>query len=967
MGNNQGRRVTYRDVIAGGSPLGGDDIQDGEITTEAYFDAPTPENTSDDPTASPDDQTPDDVTIGPVRDAETGEIIHPASKTGSGEGQGLGADNFEDAPETIQDQRTNKENIVEQQQYLRNQEKTVDRDSTNQNTTSLTSTNAVLQNFQRTTQNRSDVIEIPNNPEKVDAAQGFVRQNPLVGQFNTPPNTQQALQTREANLETKQNIKENIDAVKSADPGTTFLIDGEEKSRAKVLTDLQQEEQQVEKTMAANENTFSRAQNPLTLSPDAQEDVRNLIETDGRTTQTVEEEARNINLDNLKANADIPFTGDIGEFQLSGLPARAAASFDTFTSDQGFEQLSTIAPFVEKEGAQVIKENIVESRRDRTQDAGFDPVDEGLETLSSPIGLTAGAGAAGGGFKLGTSALAARGGRAATAAKGLEVGAAGAGAAYTGLELEESKQKFQEGDDLGATENILRLGSETVGFAGGTRAASKALKPKIDGPVRITELSNVKQTGQNEFVGSGEFRGETNIRQGRLAEFLGIGESGKANLKGRFNVRGGEGTSEARGSLEVELPSGRTRTRDFESLSIDKSETETPSRQEVTLSSDLFRTFNEGPLFRSTSTRSGRTKSIKEEETPLSETVAQQGNLIVRNKDVDGRIIERASFSRGEDGQEIFGDSKIIVTRETSGQGSAGSGSGSGQTFEGGSGRVVGSNSQAEIISSDLAGKEFVDLAARPPRPGGSRTALGLGSGGSGAQGSQAGLQENLNQEFEGQQDVDLEQAQEADSLQIQRPQTTQEVVDSFAPSGQAQEFQDVGGPSLEETQRDPVQEVNPFEPDLDEGVDQRTDPIQEQKPGQDVVPKEVQDQAPVEELRPVEEVAPVQEEKILQDQELLTEQIQKTAQVRAEPLGAKPSRIGPRAGIPFLTANLPEPSQENSREITFFEDTETEEQPKAAPSVDAILFGETTEDLEDETVFTGFETRPVPDDFDLI
>jgi len=37
----------------------------------------------------------DNITIGPVRDAETGEIETPASETGSGDGQGLGEENFD--------------------------------------------------------------------------------------------------------------------------------------------------------------------------------------------------------------------------------------------------------------------------------------------------------------------------------------------------------------------------------------------------------------------------------------------------------------------------------------------------------------------------------------------------------------------------------------------------------------------------------------------------------------------------------------------------------------------------------------------------------------------------------------------------------------------------------------------------------------------------------------------------------
>lgn len=49
------------------------------------------------------------------------------------------------------------------------------------------------------------------------------------------------------------------------------------------------------------------------------------------------------------------------------------------------------------------------------------------------------------------------------------------------------------------------------------------------------------------------------------------------------------------------------------------------------------------------------------------------------------------------------------------------------------------------------------------------------------------------------------------------------------------------------------------------------------------------------------------------------------------------------------------------------FEDPGSQSTPEAAPSVDAILFDETTnEEIEDDTIFTGFETRKVQENNDL-
>lgn len=68
-------------------------------------------------------------------------------------------------------------------------------------------------------------------------------------------------------------------------------------------------------------------------------------------------------------------------------------------------------------------------------------------------------------------------------------------------------------------------------------------------------------------------------------------------------------------------------------------------------------------------------------------------------------------------------------------------------------------------------------------------------------------------------------------------------------------------------------------------------------------------------------------------------------------------------------TTPTPGPSQEQETNdnILGFTDSSAAEESSAAPSVDAILFGDTTdEEVEDDTVFSGFETREVTEDFDL-
>lgn len=139
-------------------------------------------------------------------------------------------------------------------------------------------------------------------------------------------------------------------------------------------------------------------------------------------------------------------------------------------------------------------------------------------------------------------------------------------------------------------------------------------------------------------------------------------------------------------------------------------------------------------------------------------------------------------------------------------------------------------------------------------------------------------------------------------------------------------------------------------EPGLDEGVDT----VQDQEPGFDQQPEE---QPPIQEP-PIEE--PVIEQETTP--ETIPEVFQQPEiKVRPEPEVVSEPRLEPDA-----TPDLGDDS-ERSDNILGFTDPGADQSLEAAPSVDAILFGETTdENIEDETVFTGFETREVSEDFNL-
>jgi hypothetical protein len=61
------------------------------------------------------------------------------------------------------------------------------------------------------------------------------------------------------------------------------------------------------------------------------------------------------------------------------------------------------------------------------------------------------------------------------------------------------------------------------------------------------------------------------------------------------------------------------------------------------------------------------------------------------------------------------------------------------------------------------------------------------------------------------------------------------------------------------------------------------------------------------------------------------------------------------------------EEDENPNQDVLQVSDPGAEEDPSAAPSVDAILFGDTSEEeINDEEVFSGFETREVEETFDF-
>jgi hypothetical protein len=154
--------------------------------------------------------------------------------------------------------------------------------------------------------------KLPKEKEKVEKAQEVRQQNPITTAIRDAanPGTEQALEAREQNLEARNQVEESIEEVKNAPKNAQIQIEeGEQVSREEAISKLESKKQEVQQTLERNEDAFQRSQNPNRYGPNNRkirpsdemvQDVNNLLATDGRTTKSVEEEARSKNLDNLK-------------------------------------------------------------------------------------------------------------------------------------------------------------------------------------------------------------------------------------------------------------------------------------------------------------------------------------------------------------------------------------------------------------------------------------------------------------------------------------------------------------------------------------------------------------------------------------------------------------------------------------------------------------------------------------------
>jgi len=402
--------------------------------------------------------------------------------------------------------------------------------------------------------------------------------------------------------------------------------------------------------------------------------------------------------------------------------------------------------------------------------------------------------------------------------------------------------------------------------------------------------------------------------------------------------------------------------------------TETPSGQDVALSRDIVRTRSEGPLFRSTETRTGSSRSIRESDSTQEVQTVQDG--LFRSE--QARVVETASRTAEDSGDvRAIGETTSIISNSRGVGGSGGSGaSGRGVSSGGsGSGQVGGTRTRTDLRAEEF---DFSDQVAR-----GVSDTIGVSAGssqaGGGSQGAGADLADNLFGGQEGSQSqeaqADVFQGTQGETREVQRaPETSEPVLGSRASELQVGQettrdpepgldtgVVDTGGPDLDQQTRDPLdQGQGIFE---DPGQDQRDRDLpaegESQVPGQDQVPGLGQELGNPQR----QEDVPLQETSVFtpQDTQLDQREIQRLELQTRQPIRAtgRPGR-----GTPAPPPGLPggpliggggfgsgSPSGQARRSDSEF-----------APSIEGIALGLESDIEEDEDVtLTGLEPRGIP------
>lgn len=574
------------------------------------------------------------------------------------------------------------------------------------------------------------------------------------------PTETQALASREQNLENKQKASQQVENIRNAPDDAVFT-----NNQGKELTKNEALEQA--------KNDVSSIEQALDNQADAVNNARNV----NRQRSLTREERIKQKAESINFNPSNEAATDAGSFLLD-VSERIPAYTDTLFSDRGGQFLGSFIPGTDKTPDQVVEErvaslqlkqessnpeiNIAETGRlsspptllvgGAAGGATFRGIGKGIGQLTTKgQKIWRGAGAVTGAAATGTEAGKAinqfnRGET--TRAAGtvidftsLSAGFAGGAKSFTnrfgarkGNTQIDQAQVIRPGDPITgrgqftARTNIINTNfqSPVQGQGPVKTSLSKPFTARFQGPVKGSLQKPVTRNGlkpevQNPLGNIGfrrpnaEFSFQKPLNIQRQSSELNFRSPTKTvteqqTTTGKFGIL----NDQAQGTFSTVTPKGKSRSGEFQAISIPKNSYRNSQGQRVEISGDITRQQTESRFFRNFQDRTGRTKNIQtnKRDSSAEEVLGKFDNIALKS-DTNVKALEISSVSR--DGQTNFGDTTTFVLGKKSGgrnaggssstQGQSGSSSGGGQgsnqvSIQSGQGQITG---KLKSLSNDIS------------------------------------------------------------------------------------------------------------------------------------------------------------------------------------------------------------------------------------------------------------------------
>lgn len=546
---------------------------------------------------------------------------------------------------------------------------------------------------------------LPDTEEGVDKAQKFRNKNKVIKKAT--PGSTKALENREKALEAKNQLEKQEQKLKNRDKGTPaeelqerftqkskktdnpgksqyyqklaetfegrsgrFVVNetgqgaqikkltytnpetGKELSRSEALERIQKRQEKVQETLKAQEKEFKEFTEAQT-SPDQ------------TFSDRVEQRAEKVELDQV-TDTDSAVTEAGNQVLESG--KKAFAYGETLFKEEGNELIASTVPGG-KSPEDVVEERIARDLVLQEQGVERNIQERAFSRLSSPVGMALTGVAGGLAFRTGGRALSSVPKAGNYLQKTYQAGGAAVGIAEGVKTYQEAQRKLEQGETAEAGGEVVKFGSATAGFIGGSKIFSSRFGAR-QGTSSIGQRNVVRKTGDT-VRGQGKAQGVSRVVTPRVRDIITRNKNPRTDLvklEAEYSIRG----NQALGSYNVRAP-GRQRNGVFETVSRETNSGRTRQGNKFQETRDISRFTEESRFFKNRKDVESYSRTVRQGQREGSPTDVLNvfDNVAIRS-DSSVKVVDLTSTTRSG---ESFGSVRNYVVRKGSGSGKSRGGS----------------------------------------------------------------------------------------------------------------------------------------------------------------------------------------------------------------------------------------------------------------------------------------------------